>query len=54
MSSKPKYEVSWRRLIDAASGVIARMLLIYPALPRARRIHVRQPRRAEIEQWLRD
>jgi hypothetical protein len=51
MSSKPKYEVSRRQLIHAASGVIASMLLIYPALPRARRIPVRQPRRAEIEQW---
>jgi hypothetical protein len=54
MSTKPKFEVRWRRLAEAASGVIAKMLFISPAFPRARRILVREPRRAEIEQWLRD
>ncbi|MGE0234822.1 hypothetical protein [Methylocystis sp.] len=54
MSTKPKFGVSWRQLVHAASGVIATMLFISPAFPRARRILVRVPRRAEIEQWRRD
>lgn len=53
MSFKPRHGVNWRQLIHAATGVLAGMLLIAPEAPRARRIPVRELRRAEILQWLR-
>lgn len=53
MSFNLRNGVNWRQPIHAAAGVLARMLLIAPEVPRARRIPVRAPRRAEIEQWLR-
>ena len=54
MSWKPKHAVNWRQLILAAPGVLARMLLVTPGFPRERCIPVREPRRAEIEHWLRN
>lgn len=55
MSSKPKLGVDWRQFILEASGVVARMLFLkQDEAPRQRRIYVREPRQAEIEQWLRD
>ena len=55
MSSKPKLGVDWRQFILETSGVVARMLFLKQddAL-RYRRLYVREPRRAEIEQWLRN
>lgn len=53
MSSKPKLEVKWRQFIHESSGVIARMLLLTRDDVRERRIYVREPKRAEIEHWLR-
>lgn len=50
MSSKPKLGVDWRRAVE----VVRKMLLLPQAeAPRKRFIHVREPRQAEIEQWLR-
>ena len=53
MSSKPKLGVSWRQFILEVSGVVARMLLLTRDDVRERRIYVREPKRAEIEHWLR-
>lgn len=50
MSLKPKLGVDWRRTVE-----IVRKMLLLPQVeaPRKRFIHVREPRHAEIEQWLR-
>lgn len=53
MSFETRHGVNWRQLIHAAADFLARMLLVAPKVPRVRRILVRAPRRAEIEQWLR-
>jgi hypothetical protein len=53
MNSKPKLGAKWRQIIGEASGVVARMLLLAQNDVRERRIYVREPRRAEIEHWLR-
>ncbi len=53
MGLKLKLGVNWRQFILEASGV-ARMFLIVPAFLDARRVYVREPRRAEIERWLRN
>ena len=51
MSSKPKLGVDWRRIVE----VIAKPLLLSQVdTLRERLIHVREPRQAEIEHWLRN
>lgn len=55
MSSDPKVRMDWRQLILEVCGVIAGMLFVTnPEEIRECRIHAREPRRAEIEQWLRN
>ncbi len=50
MSSKPKLGVDWQRTVE----IVCKMLLLPQVeAPRKRFIHVREPRQAEIEQWLR-
>jgi len=50
MSLKPKLNVDWRRAVET----VRRMLLLPQVeAPRKRFIHVREPRQAEIEHWLR-
>ncbi len=53
MGLKPKLRVGWRQLISAASGALSGMFLVTPALSGERAVYVREPRRAEIEYWLR-
>lgn len=56
MSSKPKVGVNWRQFIHEVCGAFARMLFFIQDHDelRQRRIYVREPRRAEIEDWLRN
>ncbi|MGJ0532698.1 hypothetical protein [Methylocystis sp.] len=51
MSSKPKLGLDWRRIVEALAKTL---LLSQVEAPRERLIHVREPRQAEIEHWLRN
>lgn len=51
MSSKPKFGVDWRRIVEV---LVKTLLLSQVEAPRERLIHVREPRQAEIEHWLRN
>ncbi|MCQ4189669.1 hypothetical protein [Methylocystis suflitae] len=51
MSSRPKLGVDWRRIVEALAKTL---LLSHVEAPQERLIHVREPRQAEIEHWLRN